>query len=348
MANVLDLSCPISLRADDIIQMAHGAGGRLTQELIERLFRPAFCNPALDTRHDGAILPVGGMRLAFTTDSYVVHPLIFPGGDIGTLAICGTANDLAVCGARPKWIGAGFILEEGLSQDTLRTVVSSMRAAAEAAGVQLVTGDTKVVERGHCDGMFINTSGVGVVEVRNLVAPSAVQAGDAVLISGDIGRHGMAVMSVRENLGFEGEIVSDVAPLWPVVEALLGAGIDVHCLRDLTRGGLAAALNEIAAASGMGIELEENLVPVDAQVAAACEVLGIDPMYVANEGRLVAMVPEAQAGVALSTLRKVCGPNATLIGQVLKDHPHAVTVTNEFGTRRVLDLLSGELLPRIC
>lgn len=348
MANVLDLNCPVSMPADDIIQMAHGAGGRLTQDLIERLFRPAFRNPVLDTRHDGAVLQVGETRLAFTTDSYVVHPLTFPGGDIGTLAICGTANDLAVCGARPGWISAGFILEEGLSQATVKTVVSSMRAAAEAAEVQLVTGDTKVVERGHCDGMFINTSGVGLVEVRGLVGPSAVQPGDAILISGDIGRHGMAVMSVRENLCFESEIVSDVAPLWPAVEALLKAGIDVHCLRDLTRGGLAAALNEIAAAASLGIEFEEDSVPVDAQVAAACELLGIDVLYVANEGRLVAMVPAAQIGVALSALRSTCGPDATHIGWVVKDHPQSVVVANEFGTQRVLDLMSGDLLPRIC
>ncbi|MBL8295477.1 MAG: hydrogenase expression/formation protein HypE, partial [Bryobacterales bacterium] len=269
------------------ILLAHGGGGRLTQQLLETIFYPAFANGALGARHDGALLEVGGARLAFTTDSFVVRPLIFPGGTIGDLAVNGTVNDLAMCGARPLYLSAGFILEEGLPMETLRRIAGDMGEAARRAGVTLVTGDTKVVDKGKGDGVFINTSGIGVVECGWEISPAAVQPGDAVVISGDVGAHGVAILSVREGLEFEGAIASDTAPLWEPVEALLRAGVEVHCLRDLTRGGLATALNEIASTRGVTVRIEEAAVPVDEAVQGACEILGLDPLYVANEGRFV-------------------------------------------------------------
>lgn len=247
------LVCPVALPPGDRIQLAHGGGGRLTQQLIDRIFLPAFSNPELEARHDGAVFPVAGGRLAFTTDSYVVRPLLFPGGTIGDLAVNGTVNDLAMCGARPLYLSAGFILEEGLAMETLRLVVESMREAALRAGVRIVTGDTKVVDKGKGDGIFINTAGVGLVEAAKPVDPRQVRPGDAVLLSGDIGSHGIAILSVREGLEFEAPVRSDTAPLWPAVDAMLRAGIEVHCLRDATRGGVATTLNEIASAAGVSI-----------------------------------------------------------------------------------------------
>ena len=257
------LNCPVPRVADDRIVLAHGGGGRLTHQLIEKIFMPAFSNDMLEQRHDGAVLPINGSRLAFTTDSFVVRPLIFPGGTIGDLAVFGTVNDLAMCGARPLYLSAGFILEEGLEMDTLRTVVTSMQDAAAKANVKLVTGDTKVVDKGKGDGVFINTSGIGLIEanVKGTIGPASVQAGDAVIVSGDLGRHGIAILSVREGLEFESPILSDTDCVWPAVEALLNAGIEVHCLRDLTRGGLATTLNEIAADRNICIKLEEALIP---------------------------------------------------------------------------------------
>ena len=298
----VNLICPLPPALEERIQLAHGGGGRLTQQLIDQIFRPAFRNPALDAQHDGAVLEIAGARLAFTTDSFVVRPLIFPGGNIGDLAVNGTVNDLAMCGARPLYLSAGFILEEGLPLETLRTVTASMRDAAREAGVTLVTGDTKVVDKGKGDGVFINTAGIGIIESPAPISPAAVQPGDAVIVSGDLGSHGIAILSVREGLEFEAPIESDTAPLWQPVEALLQAGIDVHCLRDLTRGGLAAALNEIATARRVSVHIHESAIPVEEPVKGACEILGLDPLYVANEGRFVAFVPEHDVERALAAL----------------------------------------------
>jgi hydrogenase expression/formation protein HypE len=334
---------------EERIQLAHGGGGRLTQQLINEIFRPAFSNPALDAQHDGALLEVNGVRLAFTTDSFVVRPLIFPGGNIGDLAVNGTVNDLAMCGARPLYLSAGFILEEGLAFETLRAVTTSMRDAARKAGVTLVTGDTKVVDKGKGDGVFINTAGIGVIESPHSINPSAVRPGDAVIVSSDLGSHGIAILSVREGLEFEAPIQSDTAPLWQPVEALLRAGIDIHCLRDLTRGGLAAALNEIATTRRVSVRIHESAIPVEEPVKGACEILGLDPLYVANEGRFVAFVPEHDVERALAELSRfpVCR-RAARIGQVESASPGLVTLQSSIGGNRVLDLLSGEQLPRIC
>jgi hydrogenase expression/formation protein HypE len=350
-STTFELSCPVPRVADDRIVLAHGGGGRLTHQLIEKIFLPAFANPMLEQRHDGAVLSVNGSRLAFTTDSFVVQPLIFPGGNIGDLAIHGTVNDLAMCGARPLYLSAGFILEEGLSMETLRTVVASMQEAAAQAGVQLVTGDTKVVDKGKGDGIFVNTSGIGLIEsnVKTTVGPASVQVGDSVIVSGDLGRHGIAILSVRQGLEFESPILSDSANVWPAVEALLNAGIDVHCLRDLTRGGLATTLNEIASARGVCIKLEETLMPVDETVEGACEILGLDPLYVANEGRFAAFVPAAQTEVALDVLRKVpVSQGAVAVGKVEESPRRLVVLQSRIGGNRVVDMLSGEQLPRIC
>jgi hydrogenase expression/formation protein HypE len=344
--------CPIPLQDYPNILLAHGGGGRLTRQLIEKLFLPAFQNPALNQRHDGAVLESDGQRFAFTTDSYVVRPLFFPGGDIGALAVNGTVNDLAMCGARPRWLSAAVILEEGLPMETLARVVDSMRRAAQAADVELVTGDTKVVDKGKGDGLFVTTAGIGVIESRKAglcIAPKSVQPGDTVIVSGDLGRHGIAIMSVREGLQFESAIESDCAPLAAPVLALLKAGIEVHCLRDLTRGGLASAVNEIAAAAGAQIQLDESAIPVREDVRGACEILGLDPLHVANEGRFVAFVSSRDAAAALKVLRQhAVSTGAGVIGTVAKDTPGLVTLKSCIGTTRVLDMLSGEQLPRIC
>ncbi|MBI5380433.1 MAG: hydrogenase expression/formation protein HypE [Opitutae bacterium] len=349
--NPAAFSCPAPLSRTQEIQVAHGGGGRMTQQLIDRVFAPAFRNAALDTRHDGAALPTPppGVRLAFTTDAHVVSPLFYPGGDIGTLAVHGTVNDLAMCGARPRWLSASFILEEGLPLATLERVVTSMGAAARAAGVEIVTGDTKVVERGKGDGLYVSTAGIGWIETNLTIAPAAVRAGDAVLLSGDIGRHGMAILAQREGLAFESPIESDCAPLWPAVTALLAAGIEMHCLRDLTRGGLATATIEIAEAAGVAIALRETAVPVSEPVRGACEILGLDPLYVANEGRFVAFVPAAQADRALEILARTApgGPPAR-IGEVRAGPAGQTTLRSVVGVERILDRLSGEQLPRIC
>jgi hydrogenase expression/formation protein HypE len=341
-------TCPVP-RAPDIIQMGHGGGGLLTHRLLERMFRPAFHNLPLDAQHDGAVLECGLSRLAFTTDSFVVRPLFFPGGDIGTLAVNGTVNDLAMCGARPLYLSAAFILEEGLPLETLQRIVESMRQAAATAGVHIVTGDTKVVERGRGDGMYITTTGIGLLEHAGTVAPSAVRPGDAVLLSGDIGRHGMAILAVRGELSFETTLLSDCASVSEPALALLAAGIDVHCLRDLTRGGLATALLEIAQTAGIHVHLREREVPIGEEVRAACELLGLDPLYVANEGRFVCFVPAAQAERAVEILRAhAVAAAACCIGDVRADAAGVLTATGILGTERVLDMLSGEQLPRIC
>jgi hydrogenase expression/formation protein HypE len=313
------------------------------------MFRPAFSNPQLDLGHDGAVLSLAGQALAFTTDSYVVRPLFFPGGDIGTLAVNGTVNDLAMCGARPLYLGAGFILEEGLPMETLWRVVQSMAHAAKVAHVQLVTGDTKVVDKGKGDGIFITTTGVGAIEHDVSITPGSVRAGDLVLLNGDIGRHGIAVMAVREGLAFESTIESDCAPLAGLVMELLDAGVEIHCLRDLTRGGLASALVEIAETAGVQISIEEPAIPVGEEVQGACELLGLDPLYVANEGRLVAFVPPEAAERALTIMRAhLLGAGACLIGKVVRTSPGVVTMTSSIGASRIVEMLSGEQLPRIC
>ena len=348
--NPAALACPAPPDRPAEIQLAHGGGGRMTQDLIDRVFVPAFRNPALAARHDGAVLSApAGVRLAFATDSHVVSPLFFPGGDIGRLAVHGTVNDLAMCGARPRWLSAGFIIEEGLPVETLERVVQSMGAAARAAGVEIVAGDTKVVERGKGDGLFVNTTGIGWIEHDLTISPAAVRPGDVVLLSGDIGRHGMAILAQREGLAFESPIESDCASLWPAVEALLAAGVDVHCLRDLTRGGLATAVIEIAETSALAMVVDEAHVPVSEPVRGACELLGLDPFYVANEGRFVAFVPAAQADLALATLARLApgGPPAR-IGAVRAGVAGEVTLRGGVGVERILDRLSGEQLPRIC
>lgn len=334
------LSCPAPLAERERVLMAHGGGGRLMRELIGGLFA-ARLGPQHET--DSATVPLGAERLAFTTDSFVVRPIFFPGGDIGSLAVHGTVNDLAMAGAEPLALSAAFILEEGLELDILRRVVDSMAAAARRAGVRVVTGDTKVVERGHADQLYITTSGVGVLLHEGELAPWRVSPGDEIVLSGDIGRHGMAVMSAREGLTFESEIVSDSAPVHREALRLLENGIHVHCMRDLTRGGLASALIEIARAGGADLELDESCIPVREDVRAACELLGFDPLYVANEGRFVAFVAAGEGARAAALL-----PGGAVIGRVQQKGAGVVAMRSVIGAERVLDLLSGEQLPRIC
>ncbi len=347
-------SCPLPLADHATVQLAHGGGGRLMQELIEGLFLPAFRaddGSALEEAppHDSAVVEIGGSRVAFTTDSFTVSPLFFPGGDIGHLAVCGTVNDLAMAGAKPVGLSAAFILEEGLPMETLRRVVASMRRTAAEVGVPIVTGDTKVVDRGKGDGMFINTAGIGVVPDGVDISPARVTPGDAILLSGDLGRHGIAVMSVREGLSFEGVPKSDCASLAGLVGSLVDADPDIHCLRDLTRGGLAAALCEIAGHARVGIELREASIPVTEPVAGACELLGLDPLYVANEGRLVAFVPAEAAERILDVMRgHPAAPEPVIVGTATEDHPGTVELCSPLGGRRIVDLLSGEQMPRIC
>jgi hydrogenase expression/formation protein HypE len=333
------------------IRLAHGAGGRVMADLIRDTFAPPLDNEFLRQMADSAVLPfeICDSQFAVSTDSFVVGPLFFPGGDIGSLAVHGTVNDVAMSGARPLWLTAGFILEEGLEMDVLERIVRSMAGAAREAGVQVVAGDTKVVERGHGDGVYINTTGVGVVMEGVEVGPSKAQPSDVVLLSGTVGDHGIAVLSQREGLEFETELVSDSAPLNWLVEALLKAAPHTHCLRDPTRGGLAAALNELAETSQVGIEIEEAAVPVRPAVAAACEMLGFDPLTVANEGKLIAFVPPDEAETALAALRThPLGQEAVRIGAITEEHPGMVLASTGIGGRRVVDMPLGELLPRIC
>ncbi len=344
------LTCPAPLAENQKIMLGHGGGGRLMHRLLEDVILPALHNDLLAERHDCALLPTPATgRLAFTTDSYVVRPLFFSGGDIGTLAVNGAVNDLAMGGARPIWLSAGFILEEGLPTETLRRVCESMRRTADAAGVAIVTGDTKVVERGKGDGIFITTSGIGVVEHSAALGPRHVRAGDAILLSGDVGRHGIALMAMREGIRLETALESDCAPLARTVLRLFDASMPIHCLRDLTRGGLASALVEIAEGSGLEFQIDEAKVPVHQTVRAVCEILGLDALQVANEGRLVAFVPETHAEQTLELLRHdPLGVQAQRIGTVGAGSPGRVTLRNAFGTNRLLDMLSGEQLPRIC
>ncbi|MGH2857720.1 MAG: hydrogenase expression/formation protein HypE [Solirubrobacteraceae bacterium] len=335
---------------DERITMAHGAGGRATQTLVEGLLVPALANDALAQLGDAGTVHVGDLRLALTTDSYVVRPLRFPGGSIGELAVNGTANDLAVSGARPLALSLSLILEEGLDAQTLRDEVDAIAAAAVRAEVSVVTGDTKVVERGHADGMYICTSGVGLVDPRASLSPAALQAGDRILLSGPIGEHGTAIMLARDQFDLEAEVQSDTRPLWPAADALMrAAGERLRCMRDATRGGVASVLNELARASAVGIVVSERDVPVAPAVLGAAELLGIDPMYIANEGRLVAFVAPEAAACALQALRLVPGcEQAADVGEVRAEPPGMVLIKTSFGGRRVLDQLVGDPLPRIC
>lgn len=334
---------------EERITLAHGAGGKATQTLVEGLFVEAFRNPRLEPLDDGAVLPATGDRLVLTTDSYVVSPLFFPGGDIGDLAVNGTVNDLAVCGARPRYLSAGFILEEGFPVADLARIVASMAAAARCAGVEVVTGDTKVVQRGKADGCYINTAGVGVLDRPQAYTAAAVRPGDAVLVSGPIGEHGVTIMLARGELDIEAEVVSDTAPLHELVAALLDAAPGVRVLRDATRGGVATILNEVARAAGVAVVVDDAAVPVRPAVTGACELLGIDPLYVACEGRFVAVVDGGSAEAALAALRgHPLGEGAAVIGRIGADPPGLVLLKTAFGGTRIVDTLVGDPLPRIC
>lgn len=348
-AKSLDLSCPLPLPARDQVLLGHGSGGTLSAELIREIFLPAFDNPVLARLDDQAIVSVNGSRLAFTTDSFVVKPLFFPGGDIGSLAVHGTVNDLAMGGAHPLFLSAAFILEEGLSLEVLKRVVASLHRAAAAAGVEVVTGDTKVVEKGSGDGLFINTSGIGLVPEGLRLSADQARPGDRILLSGPIGDHGIAILAQREGLEFESTVESDSAPLHTLVAAMLAASRDLRCLRDPTRGGLSSATNEIAQQSRVGMELDEAAIPVREEVQGACEMLGLDPFYVANEGKLIAIVaPEAAEAVLQAMRRHPLGSQAQIIGTVTTAHPGLVTLRTTLGTSRIVDMLAGDQLPRIC
>ena len=346
----MTIVCPVPVAVTERIQLGHGSGGKMSAALVRDRFLPLLRNDILAQLGDAAIVGVGNQTLAISTDTFVVQPLEFPGGNIGSLAVHGTVNDLAMMGAQPRWLSAGFVLEEGLPFDVLDRVVQAMAEAAAAAGVLLVAGDTKVVERGKADGIFINTTGVGVCPANFAPAPARAQPGDAVIVSGLIGRHGIAIMTAREGLAFEAEVTSDSAALTPLVDALRERlGDAVHTLRDPTRGGVASALNEIAAAARIGIVLDEARLPIPGPVAAACEMLGFDPLYVANEGLLVAFVPEARADDAVSALRShPLGRAATRIGRCVKEYPGMVVLSTGIGGTRVVDMLPGDQLPRIC
>jgi hydrogenase expression/formation protein HypE len=346
-------SCPVPIFDHQRIVLGHGSGGKLTADLIEKIFLPAFRNPILDKLDDQAVLTIGGSRLAFTTDSFVVTPIFFPGGDIGRLAIHGTVNDLAMSGARPLYLSAAFILEEGLAVDDLRRVVESMRAAAEEAGVQLVTGDTKVVNRGKGDQIFITTTGIGLIEHNVSMSADRARPGDKIILSGYIGDHGITIMSQREGLEFESAIESDCASLNSLVATMLATDSPakdfIHTLRDPTRGGVATTLNEIAKHASVGMVLDERTIPVRESVKGACEVLGLDPLYVANEGKLLALVVPAMAMAVLERMRQhSLGRDAVIIGEVVETHPGMVLMKTGIGGTRVLDVMFGEQLPRIC
>jgi hydrogenase expression/formation protein HypE len=349
LPDLMSWTCPAPLRDQPRVVMGHGGGGAMSAELVEHVFAPAFGGEVLAQLGDAAQVTLGGARLAFSTDSFVVRPLFFPGGSIGDLAVNGTVNDLAMSGARAAYLSCGFILEEGVEMSMVARVSEALGAAARAAGVEVATGDTKVVESGHGDGIYINTAGIGLIPAGVDLRPQRVAPGDVIIVSGAIGVHGVAVMSVREGLEFDARIESDCAALGGLVEAMLAVTPDLHVLRDPTRGGLAASLNEIAAASGAGVLINERSVPVPPSVANACAILGLDPMYVANEGKLVAFVPREQAEAVLAAMRAhPLGADACVIGEAVPEHPGMVVARTPLGGTRVVDLPIGELLPRIC
>jgi hydrogenase expression/formation protein HypE len=333
---------------EDRILLAHGSGGKLSHDLIEEIFLPALENPILDRLDDSAVFEVSG-RVAFTTDSYTVNPIFFPGGDIGRLAVCGTVNDLSMSGARPLYLSLSFIIEEGLPVAELKQVVTSIREAADEAGVKIVTGDTKVVNQGTADKLFINTAGVGILPEGVDISASNARPGDIIIINGNIGDHGIAVLSQREGLKFQVPVPSDCAPLNKLVAEMLAESTSIHCLRDPTRGGLATTLNDFAGQSNVGIDIEEDKVPVDKAVLAACELLGFDPLYIANEGKLVALVTPADAERILDRMKQTrYGTRSAIIGEVVAGHPGQVVMKTSLGASRIVDMPVGELLPRIC
>ncbi len=343
------LTCPLPLTASETILLGHGSGGRLSADLLRSIFLPALANPVLERMDDQAVVEISGARIAFTTDSFVVKPLFFPGGNIGSLAVHGTINDLAMGGARPLFLSAAFIIEEGFPMEMLRRIVHSMHIAASAADVQVVTGDTKVVERGCADGLFINTSGIGAIAPEVRLSANQARPGDCVILSGSIGEHGIAVMAQREGLEFETTIESDSAPLHGLVDQILDYASGIRCMRDPTRGGVASACNEIAGQSGVGIQLLEDNLPIQEEVRNACDLLGLDPLYVANEGKLIAIVePEIAEQVLHRMQRHHLGRDAQIVGTVTAENPGLVTMRTNVGTTRVVDMLAGDQLPRIC
>lgn len=351
----MNSSCPIPDQLRDTIELGHGGGGRLTSQLISGIFAPAFSNALLNRAHDGAIAPPMGGRIAFSTDTFVVNPLFFPGGNIGDLAVNGTVNDLLCCGAKPRYLSVGFVIEEGFKVSDLRKIVDTMARAAREAEVEIVTGDTKVVERGHCDGVYINTSGIGQVPPDLFLDPANIRPGDKLIITGPIAAHGMAVMSKREGLKFDSDIQSDTASLGDIVAALLDVvpGDNLRVLRDPTRGGLSSTLNELAEASGVDITVDETSVPIGQAVASACELLGLDPFYVANEGIMIVAVSPGYADRALAAVKRSAhGSEAAIIGEASAhmpgNHDTTVWLRTSVGTRRRLEMISGEQLPRIC
>jgi len=343
------LNCPFPIRQYPHVLMAHGGGGTLMQQLIEKMFSHAFGPKPEGGLHDSTVLNLPANKIAFTTDSFVVKPLFFPGGDIGSLAVNGTVNDLCMSGARPLFLSLSFIIEEGLPMETLWMIVRSIKKAADLANIKIVTGDTKVVERGKGDSIYINTSGIGIIEHDLSILPTNIQNGDQIFINGDVGRHGIAIMATREGLDFETTIESDCCSLNDIVSKLIKSGIDIHCMRDLTRGGLASALNEITRDAFRAILINETSIPVEEQVASACAIMGFDPLYVANEGRFVMFVPEKQVAAALNIMQShPDGKGACVIGEVLDENRPVVKLKSFIGASRILDMISGEQLPRIC
>ncbi|MGA2819988.1 MAG: hydrogenase expression/formation protein HypE [Anaerolineales bacterium] len=342
--------CPLPITHRSQIVMGHGSGGKMTHDLIAQAFLPAFNNPALMAGDDGAVVDCGGAaRLAISTDSHVVWPLFFPGGDIGRLAVCGTVNDVSMMGGEPRYLTAGFVLEEGLSLELLGKVIDSMRLASVEAGIQIVAGDTKVVQKGKADGLYINTSGVGFLAPGRELSGRNGRVGDVIILSGPLGDHGIAVLCARGELGLKSEVKSDIAPLNHLTKAMLDTGAEIHVLRDPTRGGLATSLNEIAVQSQIGILIRESAVPVRPAVAAACELLGFDPLYVANEGKLIGLVAAKDAQTVLAAMRQTrYGEESVVIGEVVREPIARVLMETEIGSHRILDVLSGEMLPRIC
>ena len=346
---IAELSCPRPLPAKDTVLLGHGSGGRLSAELLRDVFLPALANPILSRLNDQAVLNINGQRIAFTTDSFVVKPLFFPGGDIGSLAVHGTINDLAMGGAMPLALSAAFIIEEGFSMESLRRVVASMHSAANAVGVEIITGDTKVVEKGKGDELFINTTGIGLIAEGVEFSADRANPGDKILLSGSIGEHGIAILAQREGLEFESAIQSDSAALHTLVSEMLQVSRGIRCMRDPTRGGLSSALNEIAAQSRVSMGLEERAILVREEVSGACELLGLDPMYVANEGKLLAIIDAAATDAVLQAMHAhPLGKNAQLIGTVTQGNPGLVTMRTTLGTTRIVDMLAGDQLPRIC
>ena len=343
------LSCPVPIMRHDTIQLAHGSGGKLSSELIEKLFIPRFTNKTLDKLEDQAILDLPGGKIAFSTDTFVVDPIFFPGGNIGELAINGTVNDVAMSGAKPIALSVGFVLEEGLQIEKLHRILLSMEKAAKTAGVQIVTGDTKVVSKGSCDKIFINTSGIGIVPDGVNIGISQIQTGDKIILSGTIADHGMAVLTTRKGLSFQSRVMSDTAALNNLVDTILDVTKNIHAMRDPTRGGVATTLNEFANQAHLGISIHEDRIPVKPDVKGACEVLGIDPLYVANEGKLICVVPSEHAESVLTAMKgHPLGKKAVILGEVVDDHPGMVTMQSLLGTKRIIDMPIGEQLPRIC